>query len=136
MMCHVSCLRCHVSRVNLDLEKDNFSSCQNSLKKSMCHMSRVTCHMSLTLAATATDPPPSNSNTMYSRIFAKDQKLTFYRGTILNHFLTKIINSETNVLSSLLCKWANSVKIHTSTARARRLKLGNSCQVYIYINFP
>ena len=45
-MCHVSCV--------------------------MCCMSCVTCQLSPTPTATATDPPPSNSPTMHSRLVCKD----------------------------------------------------------------
>ena len=36
-----------------------------------CHVSSVSCHLSLTVTATATDPPPANSPTMQSRLVCK-----------------------------------------------------------------
>ena len=39
-----------------------------------CHLSPLTCHRSLTATATATDPPPSISPTMHSRLVHKDPK--------------------------------------------------------------
>ena len=55
-MCHVSGVMCHdVSYVTW-------------------LVSPVTCHLSLTLTATATDPPPANSPSMYSKLVRKDPK--------------------------------------------------------------
>ena len=53
-MCHVSCI--------------------------VYHMSPVTCHMRLTPTATATDPAPANSPTIYSRMDCKDPQIYFFRG--------------------------------------------------------
>ena len=41
-----------------------------------CHLSPINCHLSLTPSATVTDPPPTNSPTMHSRLVCKDQKKT------------------------------------------------------------
>ena len=56
-ICNVSCVLCHVS-----------CSCVT------CCVSPVTCHLSLMRTSTATDPPPANSPTMHSTLFAKTQK--------------------------------------------------------------
>ena len=45
--CHMSCVSCHLSPFT-------------------CHLSHVTCH--LTPTQKATDPPPANSHTIYSRL--------------------------------------------------------------------
>ena len=81
VMCHVSCVMCQVSHIT-------------------CHMSPVTCHMSLTPTAAATDTPPANYPSMYS----KDPKISFFCAAILAHFRAKIANSETNVFSLLFPK--------------------------------
>ena len=76
-----------------------------------CHVSCViisvspfTSHMSLWPTATAKDPPPTNSPTLHSRMVCKDQWISLVLGHILKHFLVKTPNSETDVLSLLLCK--------------------------------
>ena len=55
-MCHVSVVVCQVSCVT-------------------CHMSAVSCQLSLNATATSTDPPPSNSPTMYRRLLCKDPQI-------------------------------------------------------------
>ena len=51
-----------------------------------CHLSHAMCNMSIKPTATATDPLPANSHTMYSRIGHKEQKIIFFRGPILDYF--------------------------------------------------
>ena len=64
----------------------------------MSYMSHVTSHMKLTPTTTATDPPPANSSTMHCRMVCTDPKKAFINGSILDHILHQIWNSETAYL--------------------------------------
>ena len=73
-------IRCQVSGV----------TCQMSPVK--CHKSPVTRHMSPTPTATTTDPLPTNSPIIYSRIVCKDQRFTYFLQGNLKTSLSKKFN--------------------------------------------
>ena len=65
-MCQVSGVRCHMSRVT-------------------CCVSPVTCHLSLTLTATATEPPPANCPIMHIRLVCQNPPKTKLIQNAKNH---------------------------------------------------
>ena len=81
--------------LNLSMCADN-SSNKKKNKKNMCHVLfivchvlHVTCHKSLMPLATASVPHPTNSPIMHIRMGSKDQKLSFFCGSISDHFFKK-----------------------------------------------